>query len=301
MIRWLTDRRAHDSFIAPARAKPQIWRLIFGIVLAAAIFLALNQMIFGAVLRMMEPDAARAFSDIDSMGQSAGSMLFLLLQIGLLAVSAALVCVMVHSRRPLTLIGSLPLARRQFTAVFVLLVILVAVIFILPPYDMGGPLERNMSIGRWAMILPFALIAIFVQVSAEEIFFRGYLQQQLAARFRSPLMWAILPAILFGAGHYLPSSAGSNALTIAVWAGFFGLLMADLTARAGTLGPAIAVHFVNNITAMVITSPPDDMSGLALYVLPFGMSDEAAMAAWLPVDFGWMIVSWLAARLAIRA
>ena len=53
--------------------------------------------------------------------------------------------------------------------------------------------------------------------------------------------------------------------------------------------------------AMLLTSPPDEMSGLALYVLPFGMGDEEAVAAWLPVDFGWMLVSWLAARLAFRA
>ncbi len=301
MMYWLRDRRAHDVFVEPARAKPQIWRLVFGIVLVAAILLALNSMIFGAVLGVLEPETARSISDLDSLGQTAGSMLFLLCQIGMLGVAAAMVCVMVHSRRPATLIGSIPLATRQFVAVFVMMCLLVLVIWVLPPYDFSNQLERNMSVGRWMLLLPFALAAIFVQVSAEEVFFRGYLQQQLAARFRSPLVWVLLPAALFGLGHYAPSSAGSNATTIAIWAALFGVLMADLTARAGTLGPAIAVHFVNNITAMLISSPPDEMSGLALYVLPFGLADEAAMAQWLPVDFGWMIVSWLAARLAIRA
>jgi membrane protease YdiL (CAAX protease family) len=114
-------------------------------------------------------------------------------------------------------------------------------------------------------------------------------------------VWMFVPAALFGIAHYLPDSAGSNAWTIVAWATMFGVLMADLTARSGTLGPAIAVHFVNNLSAMVLTSVPDDMSGLALYVLPFGLSDEAQMAAWLPVDFGFMLVSWLVARLAIRA
>jgi len=45
---------------------------------------------------------------------------------------------------------------------------------------------------------------------------------------------------------------------------------------------------------------PDDLSGLALYVTPFGMEDTEALRAWLPVDFAMMLVSWLAARLAIR-
>jgi hypothetical protein len=80
----------------------------------------------------------------------------------------------------------------------------------------------------------------------------------------------------------------------------FGLLMADLTARSGTLGPAIAVHLVNNVSAMLIVSMPDELSGLALYLSPFSMADEAELRAWLPVDFAWMLVSWLAARLALR-
>ena len=76
--------------------------------------------------------------------------------------------------------------------------------------------------------------------------------------------------------------------------------MADLTARAGTLGPAIAVHFVNNVTAILIVSMPDNLSGLALYLSPFSLADTEAVRAWLPVDFGFMLVSWLTARLAIR-
>ena len=80
----------------------------------------------------------------------------------------------------------------------------------------------------------------------------------------------------------------------------FGVLTADLTARAGTLGPAIALHFINNVSAMLIVSLPDDLSGLALYVVPFSLEDTAAVRAWLPVDFALMIVFWLAARLAIK-
>jgi hypothetical protein len=54
----------------------------------------------------------------------------------------------------------------------------------------------------------------------------------------SPVSLLILPALLFAMGHSLPAEAGDNALLIALWAGLFAVLMADLTARAGTLGPA---------------------------------------------------------------
>ena len=297
---WRLDYRAHDAFVAPARAKPDLWRIFFGIVLVAAIFLALSQMVFGTVLQVMGPEFAREVQSGEALGQTAGSMLFFLLQLGLLGVAAGIVCIMLHRRPPASLIGPWPLAVRQFTAVSFMLVIVIAALWVLPPYDYGGPLERNMSLGRWLLLLPFGLAAILIQTGAEEVLFRGYLQQQFAARFRSPLVWMVIPSAIFGALHYVPESAGSNALTIAVFAGVFGLVTADLTARAGTLGPAIALHFFNNIQAMLLTSPPDEMSGLALYLLPFGMEDEAMMAAWLPVDLGWMLVAWLAARLAIR-
>lgn len=301
MTVWSFDYRPHAGFVEPARAASHIWRLCLGLVLAAGFFLVLSQVIFGTLFRILEPATAQAILADGQAGQSAAGMLILLSQLGLLAVAAGLVVVMVHKRRPLSLIGPPALALRQFISVAIGMVMLTVAIWVLPPWDYGAPLERNMPTGRWLLLLPVALIAVLIQSSAEEIFFRGYVQQQLAARFSSPLVWMLAPAALFGIGHYLPESAGSNAWTIALWATMFGILMADLTARSGTLGPAMAVHFVNNVSAIVLTSVPDEMSGLALYVLPFGMADEAQMAAWLPVDFGFMLVSWFVARLAIRA
>ncbi|WP_299371713.1 CPBP family intramembrane glutamic endopeptidase [uncultured Tateyamaria sp.] len=301
MSLWRFDYRPHDGFVAPARDTAQLWRLLMGLVLAAAIFVALSRMMISTVFSVLEPGARAALATDGTTGQTAGGTLLLLLQLGLLSVTAALVVIMVHKRRPATLIGPVGLATRQFVAVLSMMALLTLALWLLPPYDFGDPLERNMSLGRWMLLLPVALLAVLIQTSAEEVFFRGYIQQQLAARFRSPLVWMLLPAGLFGVGHYLPETAGSNATTIALWATVFGLLMADLTARSGTLGPAIAVHFANNISAMVLTGTPDEMSGLALYVLPFGVGDEAQMAAWLPAEFGFMLVMWLAARLAIRA
>ncbi|WP_299684052.1 CPBP family intramembrane glutamic endopeptidase [uncultured Tateyamaria sp.] len=297
---WRLDYTAHATFVAPARAKAQAWRIPFGIVLVAAFFLMLSQMVFGTAINLMGPELAREIQSDGPLGLTAGAVLFFLLQLGLLGVAAAMVCVVLHRRRPMTLIGAPGPALRQFVAVSVVLALVVAALWVLPPYDIGGPLERNMALGRWLVLLPFGLVAVLIQVSAEEVLFRGYLQQQFAARFSSPFVWMFIPSAIFGALHYVPESAGSNAFTIALFAGVFGLVTADLTARAGTLGPAIAVHFSNNVQAILLTSPPDDMSGLALYLLPFGMGDEAQMAAWLPVDLGWMLVAWLAARLAIR-
>jgi len=47
-------------------------------------------------------------------------------------------------------------------------------------------------------------------------------------------------------------------------------------------------------------SLPGALSGLSLYLVPFEMSETEAMRAWLAVDFATMLVTWLAARLALR-
>jgi membrane protease YdiL (CAAX protease family) len=227
-------------------------------------------------------------------------MYLLLFSFGTMAMAVGVTVRVVHRRSAGSLLGVPGRLWPSFRAVSLAMLALGAVLLVLPPWDMGGELTPNLPLGRWLLLLPLSLLAVLVQVSAEEIVFRGYVQQQLAARFRSPLIWMVLPSALFALGHYLPAEAGENALMVALWAGVFGILMADLTARSGSLGPAIAVHLWNNVSAILIISLPDDLSGLALYLTPFSMDDAAALRTWLPVDFALMLVSWLAARLAIR-
>lgn len=294
------DTRAHAVFVAPARASPEVWRLLTGLLLTTATYLLLSQIFFDTVFELVGPGRAASLAQEMNAGSSPVGMYLLLFQFVFLIMATAFACRAVHHRGLSTLIGPPKLARRQFLNVVAAMVMLAAAIWMLPPWDMGAPHARAMPLGRWIVLLPVSLLAVLVQTSAEEILFRGYVQQQLAARFTSPFFWMVLPSGLFALGHYLPEMQGENALMIAAWAGIFGILMADLTARAGTIGPAIAVHFTNNVTALLFVALPDDMSGLALYHAPFGMADAEALSAWLPVDFGMMFVSWLTARLALR-
>lgn len=284
--------RAHEALVGPARPRGEVWRLILGLILVATGYIALGQY-YSRVLGSFLPD------DMDA-GATPGGMLLLLFSFGCLSVAVIVVTLVLHGRSFWSLVGPPGRWWRTFRLSLFAAAALSVVLAILPPYGYGSELSQGLPLRSWLFVLPVALLAVFVQTSAEELLFRGYLQQQLAARFRSPLVWMVLPSALFAAGHYLPEQAGENALLIAAWSGIFGLLMADLTARTGSLGPAMAVHFFNNLLAMLILSVPDDLNGLALYVLPFGMADEKAIAAWLWVDFGIMLTTWLAVRLALR-
>jgi len=287
---------AHEALVAPGRSKQQLWRLLLGLGMIAAVSYALNLMLFLTLLRFTSLDWLIALEQ----GSTPLALLILLASFGFLTLGVGLAAGLLQHRSLLSLIGSPGLMLQQFLRCSLAGLAIFAVLFILPPYDFGAPLIANLSWPVWLGLLPLSLLALLVQVSAEELIFRGYLQQGLAARFQNPLIWLGLPAALFGAAHYMPQVAGDNALLICFWAMGFGLLMADLTARAGTLGPAIAVHFVNNFVALLIFGSPSSLHGLALYLLPYEMSDVAEMRPWLMVDCATMLVLWLAARLVIR-
>ncbi len=290
---------AHEVFIAPARPKSELWRFVIGLLIAFFCYITLNQVFFQIARGFWGKDPREFLQDVQA-GDTPVAMYVLLVTFGFMSVAVGIAASLLHQRNFATLLGPLQKCGRDFSAVSFHLIIIMALIFILPPWGMDGPLVPNLDLGTWILLLVPSLVLVLVQTSAEEIVFRGYIQQQLAARFESPFWWMILPAALFAVGHYLPDMAGENALLIAIWAGVFGVLMADLTARSGSLGPAIAVHFWNNVSAMLVVSLPGDLSALALYHTPFSATDTDVLRQWLWVDFAFMIVLWLAARLAIR-
>lgn len=292
------DYSAHETLVALARPSASLWRLMGGFILVIVAYFALGRMYFQTASLFSDLSEAE-FYTVVFLGLSPSMMFLVLGSFGCMTLAVWVVVRLVHNRTLGGLLGPLRLFTTQFITVSLFLLGLSVVLFVLPPWGMDAPYVANLPFDKWLLLLPFSLVAVFVQVSSEEILFRGYLQQQLAARFRSPLIWMLLPSALFAYGHYVPEGNSTDFL-IPVWAGLFGLLMADITARAGSLGPAIALHLWNNMAALAVLSFPDNLSGLALYHLPFDSSDVEQMLAWLPVDFVLMLVAWLVARLVLR-
>ena len=135
---------------------------------------------------------------------------------------------------------------------------------------------------------------MFIQVATEELIFRGYFTQLLAAHFQSKVIWMGVPSVLFGLGHYAPSTYGENAWLIVGITCLFGLMLTEVTVRTGNLAPAIAVHFVNNIFALLIVGLDGDLSMLSLYVMPFGAEDVEALRTALLLSIGYLIALFVA-------
>lgn len=291
----------HEWMIAPARARAELWRVGLGIVAISVLAGFLNVALFRGLGTFWPEWVAR-----DLLGPVLGgtplSMLVLLFGFATTIAAVVLTVRVLHQRGPATLLGPWQPMLADFWAALRVLVPVMVLLMLIPapgamPSD-AAPIP-NLAFGTWAALLPVALAAILIQTSAEELVFRGYLQQQLAARFSSPLVWMLIPSILFGIGHYDPG-AGATAPFVVLWATLFGVAAADLTARSGTLGPAIALHLANNAMAMLITTLPENFSGLALYHLPFSLAEMLEISPFLVLDMAYLGIGWLACRVGIR-
>jgi membrane protease YdiL (CAAX protease family) len=134
----------------------------------------------------------------------------------------------------------------------------------------AGPVisRGTVSLDRWLIWLLPVAAAAFVQTTAEEIVFRGYMLQTLAARFRSPWVWVFVPFLLFVAIHFdFAASAPINFLAMA-FAGAFALVATMLVWRTGNLGAAMGMHFLNNFLAFSLIGNEGFLSGEALFLYP---------------------------------
>ncbi len=284
----------HERLVAPARAYAAVWRLGLGCAVGLGVFIALNFLyVSGAELILGREFLAPIARNGGNIGPA--QTLFLLSTFFLMIGAVCLTVYVVHKANPLSIVGPLSRATRDFGraiwAVWPVVFALVAIIFVFE-----APV-LNVDPTLWLTLLPIAVALVFVQVTAEEVVFRGYLQSQVAALGLPPVMWILIPSVLFGIGHYNPEAVGTAAPWIVLWAIMFGALAADLTARTGSIGAAIAFHFVNNIIAIVIIGLSDHLGGLALMAMPFSISDTNEVLMRLPSN----AIAMLAMYLVIRA
>jgi membrane protease YdiL (CAAX protease family) len=97
----------------------------------------------------------------------------------------------------------------------------------------------------WLPMLLIAAVAFFVQASTEEMVYRGYLAQFVAAFTHSPLLILGVPAFVFAVPH-LGNIAGSSGLLGLAPYIVMGLLYGLLAWRSGSLWMSAGVHLGNN-------------------------------------------------------
>ncbi|MFD2057388.1 CPBP family intramembrane glutamic endopeptidase [Mesorhizobium calcicola] len=134
-------------------------------------------------------------------------------------------------------------------------------LYLLQPEIARGPI----SLSSWLLFLVPIVALTLLQTSSEEVLFRGYLLRGLANRFKSPFIWALLPALLFTSLHWSNSaSAGINACVLASVAAF-ALLLTLVVYATGNLGAALGAHLGNNLTGFLLISHQQSYNSFALF------------------------------------
>lgn len=291
------DYRPHQRFYAAADPRIELWRTVLGSVTIAAVYIGLLVGFLFIVRLRYGPMIGSVIYAAMLRGATPGTMVLLLLTFLSLAIGAVTATRLVHGRRGGTLFGD----GRQVVGDFwrVAVAVFALNLGLLPFALTQEGVQSHLDLGTFVTYLPFALIALVVQTGAEELVFRGYLQQQLAARFRSPWVWMLVPSLLFASMHYSPAY-GPNAWLIVAWATLFGLCAADLTARTGSLGAAIGLHFSTNLAAFFFVGIGGNLDGMALWSQAIDLGNAQMVRPLLLVDFFGIITSWLLARLTLR-
>ena len=282
-----------ENFVEPARARPAIWRILLGVVLMLAVYLLIGiAILFGVSFALGNADPMWLASK-DALSRPLPLLWLLSTFVGMAAAPMVAVWAL-HRRRPRTLFGRAPRVIHDFVKTaggYLGIGLPVMGIWLLL-----GDTKPGLDLLTWLGFLPLALLAVLVQTLAEELVFRGYLQQQFAARFRSPIVWLLIPSLLFGSLHFDMQVGLQSAIAVVGVTTVFGLVAGDLTARTGSIGAAWGFHFANNIMALCLVSVDGTLTGLALFRTGFSIAEEGLPPIMIAGDIAMVIIGWTITR-----
>jgi membrane protease YdiL (CAAX protease family) len=146
--------------------------------------------------------------------------------------------------------------------------------------------------------LPYLLIAFTllpIQTTAEELFFRGWIQRWLDNGKKKQWSISILSGAIFSLPHLAnPEVAGNELFFPIISYGATGFMLAWVTYRDQSLELAIGAHFANNLLAVLLVSSQDSaLPSVSLLSVPEVVWGPAALFSVLMVPiFIWLTNRW---------
>lgn len=269
------------EFWRPAEPYTQVWRTILGFALMIGAFFAATFAVFTLAGVFLGTSPSSFLSGESPISAGLFFATFIGFHIGLVIVLPIL-----HKRGYTSLFGPNRRLNLRHFALGTLVAVLIAtalysIMFferVVLPAELSPMIEQVRPVSDWLVWLLPALLLIFLQTFAEEAIFRGYLLQQLRARFRSIWIWAVLPSLIFGLLHFDAATYGTmNAATYVINTTATGIMLCLVTIRTGNLGAAAGLHFANNASLTVI-GIEGTLDGFSLFTV--GMDPQSGYTAY---------------------
>ena len=265
-----------DAYLANARnGRNGVGRIILSILVIGGCWVIGTIAVFGCGLFYVSAGIDDGRGRLVTMLDGATTTRMLSGQLGIVVLLSSIATIwlgvwlavrLVHKRRLSSLFGaSQRLDRGDFWRAAAA-AMAIGLLFTLLSLAIDPTIARSeISVRSWLLALPFMILLILAQSSAEEVLFRGYLHQTLAVRFASLFVWALLPTIAFTVLHWngAISSAMNAAMLFSIAS--FSVVLTILLVRTGNLAAAIGTHFGNNIVAVLFVTSDMGIGNAALF------------------------------------
>lgn len=263
-----------QQWVDLAKPRAQIWRTIVGVILIGVIWMVWTLVLmFGAVgLDLVRPEAFQAmFGMADIPLTYSDTMMMLLIALATIwgfMFGVWLVAKWIHKRPFMSVVAwDRRFSLSQFGIGCAIAGGYLAVSMGWSFVSGNAPRRSDLALETWVMALAPIGLVVLLQAASEELVFRGYVPQQLAARFGSPIVWGFIPSVLFGLMHAANSPGNQTyALYYVAIATIMGMVMLAMVWRTGSLAAAIGFHFINNVGALTLAGADQGPSSIALFV-----------------------------------
>ena len=146
--------------------------------------------------------------------------------------------------------------------------------------------KLTFSLAAFAPYLIVALLLIPMQTSAEEVFYRGWIQQWLDNGRRSIWVISAVNGALFSLPHLANPEVNGELILAVIGYGATGFMFSWVTFRDRSMEIALGAHAANNILAgLVVTSSDSALPAASIWTTPAVSWGPAAIISILMVPF----------------
>ncbi|MDR1722098.1 MAG: CPBP family intramembrane metalloprotease [Methanobrevibacter sp.] len=130
----------------------------------------------------------------------------------------------------------------------------VMIVYIIVPYIIDpSKFIFQFNLNNFLILCGLFLLAIPIQASFEELFFRGYLNQGLSLKIKRPLVIILISSFIFGLGHTLNGDLSWYSMFIHTFSAFIvGIIWSLMTLVDEGIELSSGAHIANNFFAFVI-------------------------------------------------